>query len=473
MAEIKFGTDGWRAVIGKDFTFENVKIVMQAISDHINTTKKKDNKPYHMVIGYDTRFLSEDFAATAAEVLCGNGIKTLLSKTDIPTPAACLAIKNRKLDGGIIITASHNPHIYNGIKYRGAFAGPVDPEITKEVEGYLGKNEPKTISLEEAETKELLETEDLTKDHVSFLRQYVDLALLKKSSMKVIIDVMNGSGSGLLEKVLRDTKMSITTINGERNPYFRGRNPEPIASNLEELLKAAKKSDYDVGLAIDGDADRIGAVDEGGNFVSCHKIISLILLHFIEDRKMTGSVVKTVSGTSLITKIAKKYKLKLHETPVGFKYICKVMREEDVLIGGEESGGIGFKNYVPEKDGLLSGLLLLEMMAYRKKGLQEILKDIEKEYGMFFTDRIDTEYPEEKKKKLVPTLKTSPPKKLLDKKVIDINTSDGIKFICEDESWLLFRLSGTEPILRIYAEASSKKKLDSLLEEGKKISINI
>lgn len=473
MAEIKFGTDGWRAIIGKDFTFANVKMVAQAMSDYINKKNQKPEINNQIVIGYDTRFLSEEFASAAAEVLCGNGIKVLLSGTNVSTPAACLAIKNRGLAGGIIITASHNPATYNGMKYRGDFAGPADPEMLGEIEGYFYKNTPKQISLEDAEQKNLLEIEDLTKAHVSFMRKYVDLNLLKKNSMNVIIDVMNGTGDELLKKVLHDTKINVAIINNERNPYFGGRHPEPIEENLKELISIMKKEKYDIGFATDGDGDRIGAVDEKGSFISSHKIISLILLHFIEDKKMQGSVVKTVSGTSLIKKIAKKYNSKLHETPVGFKHICKIMREEDVLIGGEESGGIGFKNYIPERDGILSALLLMEMMAHRKKGILEILKDVEKEYGKFFTKRLDTKYPEEKKKKIVPTLTKSPPNELLGKKVTDVKTSDGIKFVCEDESWLLFRLSGTEPILRIYAEANTDKGVNSLLSLGKKIAFKI
>ena len=470
MAEIKFGTDGWRAIIGEDYTFDNVRMVVQAISDYLN---KGSGREKEVVIGYDMRFLSEKFASAAAEVLCGNGIKVLLSKDNISTPATCLAIKNRKLDGGIIITASHNPAAYNGIKYRGDFAGPADPEMLKEIEALFRKNKPKLMSQEEAKRKKLLKIEDLTKEHIAFLKQYVDLKLLKKSSMKVVIDVMNGAGEDLLERVLEGTKITINTINSERKPYFRGKNPEPIASNLEGLISIMKKGGYNIGLATDGDADRIGAVDEKGNFISSHKIMSLILLHFIEDRKMKGSVVKTISGTSLLTKIAKKYKLKLHETPVGFKYICKIMREEDVLIGGEESGGIGFKNYIPERDGVLSGLLLMEMMAYRKKSISGILDDIKKEYGDFFTKRLDMKYPEDKKSRLIPALKKSPPDKLLDSKVREVQSFDGIKFICEDESWLLFRLSGTEPILRIYAEANTEKKVDSIIKSAKEMALKI
>lgn len=469
MAEIKFGTDGWRAVIGKDYTFDNVRMVVQAICDHI----LQDTKKAHIVVGYDRRFLSEEFAAAATEVACGNGIKALLSKDCVSTPATCLAIKNKRLTGGIIITASHNPAAYNGIKYRGDFAGPADPEMLKEVEALFYKNKPKTVSLDNAKRQGLLEIDDLTCDHVSFMKKYIKLDLLKDNSMKVAIDVMYGTGAGLLERVLEGTKIKITTIHGERNPYFGGRNPEPIEHNLKELISIMKKGKYDIGLAIDGDADRIGAADEKGNFITSHQIMSLILLHFIEDKKMKGAVVKTISGTSLLTKIANKYKLKLYETPVGFKHICKIMREQDVLIGGEESGGIGFKDYIPERDGVLSGLLLMEMMAYRKKGIHGILKDIEKEYGAFHTERLDMEYPEEKKKRIMPSLQKSPPPDLLGKKVTDIKTFDGIKLVCADESWLLFRLSGTEPILRIYAEAGSKEKVHALINEGRKIALNV
>lgn len=473
MAEIKFGTDGWRAIIGDGYTFANVRMVVQAISDYLKGESRGTKAESRIVIGYDMRFLSEEFAAAAAEVVCANGIKVLLSEGCVSTPTVCLAIKNRALSGGIIITASHNPPSYNGLKYRGDFAGPADPEMLDRVEALFNKNEPGKISLEEARRKGLLETGDLTKDHVSFMRKYVDLKLLKKSSMNVAIDVMNGTGTGILERVLRDTRINIDTINGERNPCFRGKNPEPIDKNLEELISMMKMGKHDIGLATDGDGDRIGAADEDGNFISSHKIMSLLLLHFVEDKKMTGDVVKTVSGTSLLERIAKKHKLRLHETPVGFKHICKIMRHNDVLIGGEESGGIGFKNYIPERDGVLSGLLLMEMMAARKKSISRILKDIEKEYGSFFTKRIDIEYPEEKKRKIMGALKGLPPAELLGKKVTGIKSSDGIKFLCEDDSWLLFRLSGTEPILRIYAEANTDKGVNSLLALGKELALGI
>ncbi len=466
---IKFGTDGWRAIISQDFTFENVRIASQAVADHF---KSKDAV---FVVGYDWRFLSEKYAELAAEVLAGNGIKVLLSDKAVPTPLVSLAIKNKKLSGGLMLTASHNPPYYNGLKIKAPYAGTADEGITKSVEALLAKNPVQSMEFKKGVESGMIVLSDLKKDYMKFAKSYIDLKHLKNAKINVLVDCMHGVGDGYIPEILKGTKIKVTQMRTGRDTLFGGVNPEPIPKNLDASFRAMKdkKAKYDICIVNDGDADRIGAVIPGGKFMGAGQIMALLLLHFIEDRHWKGGVVKTVSNTTLIDLIAKKYNLKLYETPVGFKYICRLMLDEDILIGGEESGGIGVKNYMPERDGMLLGALLVEMMAHRKKGILEILKDVEKEYGSFRYQRIDMDYSDEKKKKLMELLKTNPPKQICAKNVKETKSFDGYKFIMDDNSWLILRLSGTEPILRIYAEASSEKTSKSYLDFGKNLALNI
>lgn len=464
---VKFGTDGWRAVISEDFTFENVRIVSQAIADHFK------GEDVVFALGYDWRFLSEKYAELVAEVLAANGIKALLSDKAVPTPLVSLAIKNKKLSGGIMITASHNPPSYNGVKIKASYAGSADQGITQGVEALLGKNPVKSISVEEGIKSGRIEKIDMKADYMKFVNSYIDKTVLKNAKLKVLVDCMHGVGDGYIKEILSDTKIQITQMRTGRDPLFGGINPEPIPKNLEAVFHEMKKGKYDIAIVNDGDADRIGAVTPKGEFIGAGQIMALLLLHFVEDKKWTGSVVKTITNTTLIERITQKYKMKLHETPVGFKYICRLMLDEDVLIGGEESGGIGVKNYMPERDGILLGILLVEMMAQRKKGILRIMDDVEKEYGSFRYARIDMEYPDDKKKKLMEYLKLNPLKEVLGRPVKELKSYDGYKFIMEDDSWLTLRLSGTEPILRIYAETSTDKLAREYLEYGKQIALKI
>ncbi|MFC1621504.1 phosphoglucomutase/phosphomannomutase family protein [Candidatus Omnitrophota bacterium] len=465
---IKFGTDGWRAIISKEFTFENVKIVSQAIADHF----KGDG--VSLAVGYDRRFLSEEYARLVSEVLAANGIKVLLSDKATPTQFVSFAIKNKKLAGGIVITASHNPPLYNGIKIKAHYASTADEGITKSVESFLGKNEIKSVPLKEAVVSGDVKMVDLKSDYMKFIKSYIDKKTLKKSKLKVLVDCMYGVGDGYIKEILKDTGIQVTQMRTDRDPLFGGVNPEPIPKNLEVVFREMKKGKFDIAIVNDGDADRIAAVTPKGGYMNAGQIMAFLLLHFIEDKKWSGGVVKTVSNTTLIERIAKKYNLKLYETPVGFKYICRLMLDEDILIGGEESGGIGVKGYIPERDGILLGILLIEMMAHRKKGILEIMADVKKEYGSFCYIREDImDYPDEKKKKLMEFLKTTPPRKVLEYPVKETKTCDGYKFIMENNSWLMLRLSGTEPILRIYAEAPSNKAAKDYLEFGKKIALNV
>lgn len=472
MTNIKFGTDGWRAIIGEDFTFENVKLVAQAIADYVKVRRPQSSAPHKIVIGYDTRFMGMEFANTVARILVDNGIMVFISNGPTSTPALSLGIKQNGFEGGIMVTASHNPPHYSGIKYKADYAGPADPEIIKDIENFLGKG-AKWIPTHKGSERALINKIDLNKPHLKFLKSYLNLSALKKLKAKVLVDVMYGAGDHLIEEILKGSACKVRTIHCEANPGFGGTPPEPIERNLKELIALVKKEKCDIGLATDGDVDRIGAVTSDGKFITSSQIISLLITHFVEDKKWTGAVVKTISGSFLIDEIAKALKLKLLETPVGFKHICKLMQTEDVLIGGEESGGIGFKDYVPERDGTLAGALLLEMMAHRKKSIKQILKDIEKRFGKFCQERADITYPDEKKARLFSELKKHPPEALLGRKVVEQKTYDGVKLICEDKSWILFRVSGTEPILRIYCETHSEDSVKKLLDFGKKLAENI
>lgn len=469
MPKIKFGTDGWRAIISEDFTFENVKVVAQAVADYYNNQKKQPR----LVVGYDTRFLSDQYAATISRVLAANNIKVILSDRYLPTPILSFNIKDKKLDGGIMVTASHNPPEFNGIKIKAHYAGSADPSITQEVENRLYQNETKIISKAEALNSGRLEIADLTPNYLKFVRSYLNLSLFKKSKYNILHDVMYGTGNGYVHKILQGTPNKVITFRGEINPLFGGINPEPIPINLQATVKEMRKGKYDLGIVTDGDADRIALVRPDGKIILPGEILCLILLHFIEDKKWSGAVVKTISNTTLINKIAQKYNLKLYETPVGFKYIAQLMLKEDILIGGEESGGIGVKNYIPERDGMLLGLLVLEMMAHRKKSIIKIMSQMEKEFGRFEYLREDVKYPLDKKERLVPFLKKHSPTKLADSPIKEIKDYDGMKFINQRGNWLLFRFSGTEPILRIYVEANTPAQVKEILATGKKLAFSL
>ena len=470
MAEIKLGTDGWRAIISEDFTFENVKIVAQAIADYVNNESEEVHRRKEVVVGYDTRFLSEDYAGTVSCVLAANGAKVILSSLASPTPSVSYAIKDRGLRGGVMITASHNPPKYNGIKYKAYYGGSAGTDIIGKIESYLKKSPVKETTLAKAVSEGIIKIDNIVSRHLSFAKRYVDLKLLRNSRIKVIADSMYGTGNDYIAELLSGGRARVETIHNDKNPYFGGINPEPILPNLNELAARTKKGKFDIGLATDGDADRLGVAAPNGRILTGHKVMTLLLLHLLEDKGLKGEVVQTISGTFLINKICARYGLKMHETPVGFKYICALMTKRDILIGGEETGGISFKDYIPERDGILSGLLILEMMAARKKRLLDILRSIDKEYGTYEYRRVDINYPDDKKGPLMERLKTSPPRDILGKRVVETKDYDGFKFICEDSSWLILRLSGTEPKLRVYAEAATEKKALAILDFGKKLA---
>lgn len=481
MGKIHFGTDGWRAVISEDFTFDNVKIVAQAIADYIKNQKSKVKdqksplyrKKIAAIVGYDTRFLSEKYAELIACVLAANDIKVILTDRPTPTPSVSFSIRHRNLIGGIMVTASHNPARYNGIKYKGYFGGSVSKEVTDILESRLYKSKVKFIDKKDAFKKSLIRIEDIIPIHLKYIKKYVLTNLLKKSRLKVLIDSMNGTGAGYIEGLLKNTSNRVTTINGSRDPYFGGRSPEPNEVQLSSTSGIVKKGNYDLAIVTDGDADRLGVILPNGKVISGHKVMTLLLLHLLEDRKLKGGVVQTICGTALIDKICKRYSLRIFETAVGFKYIAEIFNKEDILVGGEETGGVAFKGWLPERDGILSGLLILEMMVYRKKPLEDILKSIDKFYGSYEYRRFDVRFPQHKKNKLLLVLRDKPFGSILGKRIVNVKSYDGFKFIREDGSWLMLRPSGTEPKLRIYSEAHSEKEAVGLIEFGKRFASKI
>ncbi|MBF0493729.1 MAG: phosphoglucomutase/phosphomannomutase family protein [Candidatus Omnitrophica bacterium] len=473
MGKIKFGTDGWRAIIADDFTFENVGIAAQAVADFINSQKGRIYRQKKVVVGYDTRFLSDKFAEKVSSVLAANGINVILSDEPCPTPSVSFYIKKFKLTGGIMITASHNPAAYNGLKYKGYFGGSAGSDIIDAIEKKLYKGKVRELPFEECVKTKIIKRTDIITTQISFIRKYADMKVLKKAKIRVLVDSMNGTGGTHLKEVLAGSGVKLKFINAEINPSFKGRAPEPNEKHLGDFALAVKRGKYDLGEATDGDADRLGIVDEKGTVLTGHKLMALLLLHLLENRKMRGGVIQTICGTGLITKMCKEYGVKQYETPVGFKYICELMTTKDILLGGEETGGIGFKNYIPERDGFLSALLIMELMVSMKKPLSGIVDWMNNKYGNYVYERLDVLFPADKRGMIMGGLKKTPLKEVLGNKVVSVNTSDGYKYICENGSWLLVRFSGTEPKLRIYSETSSKETSLKYLDFGKKFAFGM
>lgn len=453
---IKFGTDGWRARIAEEFTFSNVEEAAKAFSCFVGPTEKP------VVIGFDNRFLSEEFARTSAEIISKAGIDVLLAQSSCPTPAVSFHVKKNSSPAGIMITASHNPYNWNGFKVKGNYGGSATPKITKQIESLLGKDIPATSK------QGNIKLFDPKEHYLKAVSSMVDLDLIKGSKIKVIINCLFGSGIGYLKEVL-SARIDIQEMNDHRDAFFSGVNPEPIAPNMKDLIEKCKKEKI-VGLALDGDADRVGAVGSDGTFINTHQIFALLLYHLVKNKKMSGSVVKTFNVTHLIDEMCAKYGLKLHTRPIGFKNVAELMLKEDVMMGGEESGGYGIKGHLPERDGILCNLLLIELMACEKKPLEKILDDICKQFHRYYYDRYDAHLDDEKKNAVINGLKNNAPKHMAGLTVKEIQDMDGIKLLFDDGSWVLFRASGTEPLLRIYCEATSKEKMDLVLKEAVKLS---
>ncbi|HEY1013595.1 MAG TPA: phosphoglucomutase/phosphomannomutase family protein [Herpetosiphonaceae bacterium] len=471
---IHFGTDGWRAVISEEFTFENVRLVAQAIAEQIAADTPAGATP-SAVVGFDTRFLSDRYAITVANVLAANGLAVYLSKADCPTPALSFAVKALGAGGGVMITASHNPPRYNGIKFKAAFGGSALPATMKQIEGRLAELQASGRAPLHAEPVWQEGVEPNAGDVVRFdplpaylqhLRTLIDFAAIANSGLRVAVDPMYGAGRGYIARWLRELGVMVAEVHGEMNPGFGGLHPEPIGRNLKALAGLIAEGSYDLGIATDGDADRIGAMDGRGQFVSPHQIIALALCHLVERKGKRGLVVKTISTTQLVNRVAERFELRVEETPVGFNHICDWMLAEPVLIGGEESGGISILGHIPEGDGILMGLLLLEIVAVAGKPLHALIDDLQREHGPFFYDRIDQRVRPFRKADLVARLRAEAPPAINGVALRSINDRDGVKYLMADGSWLLIRPSGTEPVLRIYAEAHSPEAVAALLSEG-------
>ena len=461
---IKFGTDGWRGLIADDFTFENVRRVAAAIASYV---LKYENAKGGVVVGYDTRFLSAQVARVASEIIAGAGIPVKLANDYTPTPAVSYAVKQHGAAGGVMITSSHNPWNWNGVKFKANFGGSATPAIMKRIEEEMAAGaEPKG-------SKAAIEEVDLKKDYVAAVCAFADMNLIAKTKFKFAVDAMYGSGRGVLPGIFAERGVQYVAIRQELNPLFPGINPEPIQPHIAMLQETVVREKCDAGLATDGDADRIGAVAEEGSFVDAHKIFSVLLYWLLERKKWPGDIVRAFNTTKMLDRIAKKYGRTLHETPIGFKYVADLMMEREIMMGGEESGGIGYSRFLPERDGVLNSLLLANAMAEQGKPLGQLVADLQKEFGPHYYGRSDLHIPEDVKQNAIQRARADTTQSLGNYRVLRKEQMDGVKFFLDAptngngaEAWVLFRASGTEPLLRLYTEASSPELVKELLGVG-------
>src|SRR5579864_7016866 len=462
--EIKFGTDGWRGIIADDFTFDNVRRVAAAIASYV---LKYENPKHGVIVGYDARFASPRAAQVVAEVISVAGIPVKLANDYTPTPAVSYAVKQNGAAGGVMITSSHNPWNWNGVKFKGNFGGSATPAIMKRIEEELGAGAMPQGA------KAAVEEVDLKKAYIAAVCRFADMDLIGKAKFKVAVDSMYGSGRGVLAGIFRDRGVQHVTIRQEVNPLFPGINPEPIEPHIALLQQTVVHEKCDAGLATDGDADRIGAVAEDGSFVDSHKIFCVLLHWLLERKKWPGEVVRAFNTTRMIDRIAAKYGRKLHETCIGFKYVADLMMEREILMGGEESGGIGYSRFLPERDGVLNSLLLANAMAEEGKPLGQLVAELQREFGPHYYGRSDLHIPEDIKQGAIQRASAEETRALGRYKVLKKERMDGVKFFLDAptngngaEAWVLFRASGTEPLLRLYTEASSPELVRELLQTG-------
>jgi alpha-D-glucose phosphate-specific phosphoglucomutase len=466
--KIRFGTSGWRGVIADDFTVARVKAVTQAIADHLVAQGLKDKG---VVVGYDTRFMSQRFAQEAVRVFAANGIRSYLSNRDVPTPAVSYEIIRRKAAGGINFTASHNPPEYNGLKFSPSWGGPALPETTKDIEtranALIDRNSVPSMPLSEAKQKGMVEDADLRRFYLDDLRKKIDFDPIRKAKLKIAVDVLYGTGRDYLDCLLRDAGCSVSVVHGHRDALFGGRSPEPSEENLSELADVVKKGRFDVGLAVDGDADRFGVVDSDGTFVNPNQVLALLLDYLCRTRGWKGGAARSIATSHLIDAVAKKHGVEVYETGVGFKFIGDLLVQGKIIFGGEESAGLTMKDHVPEKDGILAALLVAEMVSSERKSIREMLKRLYKEVGTVLNERINIHITEANRAGLNARL-SQPLSELGDLRVKGKKTTaDGTKYMLEDDSWVLMRASGTEPVVRVYVESGSEEKVKDLIQAGK------
>ena len=458
---IKFGTDGWRAVIAEDFTFSNLERAAQATADTWSSLQPAGTGKL-VIIGYDRRFLSDQFARRVAEIFTANGFQAVLSTCPVPTPSVSYAVKQRKAAGGVMITASHNPPIFNGYKIKAHYGGSAEASLCQEVEKRVGQSPVPAINGDSSK----IHLEDLRPAHFQAIKKLVDFKSIAKSKLRFAHEALFGVGAGCFDQLLRGTSCRVTTLDGEHDPNFGGINPEPIAANYIRSAAWLRRNPHDLCLVTDGDADRVGGMDGRGNPLTTHQIICLLLHHFIVNRKARGRVIKALTTTSMVDKMCQYYGLELVETGVGFKYICAEMLKGNVLLGFEESGGIGFPDLMPERDGIASGMMLLELLAKERVSINKLLQRLEKQFGPHHYARLDTHFPLEKRAALMEYCKFHPPAKLAGSPLAQVKSYDGVKFSAQSGAWLMLRGSGTEPVLRIYAEAKSGAAAQKLIREG-------
>jgi len=468
---IKFGTDGWRGIIAQDFTFDNVRICAQGVADYL---KQANLASRGLIIGYDTRFASEHFASAAAEVIAGNRIKVYLCPKATPVPVISFGVLTKRAGGAIVITASHNPAMWNGFKYKSEYASSAPPEVIAELEKHishtLATGKINQTPLAQALEQDFVEYLDLAPVYLAQVAKLVDLKKLRQTKLKVVIDPMYGAGAGYFKTLLDDGALESVEINGERNPSFPGIQPEPVAANLAKLSATVKQQGASIGLATDGDADRIGIIDENGEFLTQLQMFALLCLYLLEIRGERGPIVKTITTTSMVDRLGKIYDVPVYETPVGFKYVAPIMVAQKALIGGEESGGYGFRGHIPERDAILAGLYFLDFVVKTGKTPSELLEYLYSKVGPHYYKRIDIEFPAEERQAINKRIRDNFPDTIDGVKVVKIDTTDGFRFILADTTWLLIRFSGTEPVLRIYTESDSLTRVERLLELGKKLA---
>lgn len=467
--KIVFGTDGWRGSIAEDYTFANVRRCSQGFADYM---LKHGKKGQWVVIGYDKRFLSEFFAQAAAEVLAANGLNVHLTDTATPTPVIAFAVVDKKAAGAINITASHNPPVDNGFKVRNEFGGAIDPEGLIEIESLIpsSNDQVKRLSFSEALKLGKVNVFDASENYITHIKQLIDIEPIKNAGLTIIVDAMWGNGAGWFTRLLAGSKTRVIEIHNFRNPIFpEMKRPEPIQPNIDVGLQTTVDQKGDVLLITDGDADRVGVGDENGVFINQLQVYALLAYYLLEVRKERGPIVKTLSTTSMLEKLGRLYNVPVYETGVGFKYVAPKMLETDAMIGGEESGGYAFRGNVPERDGILAGLYVLDFMVKLNKKPSQLLAMLFEKVGAHYYDRIDTPFTGDRKTREQMILDANP-KMIGGLKVTGLNTLDGYKFCLEDGGWLLIRFSGTEPIMRVYCETTHPENVQAIIKDGQKIA---
>lgn len=469
MRHVTFGTSGWRAILGEDFTFQNVRIVSQAI---VNILKQEKIGHQGLIIGYDSRFLGERFARTAAEVFAGHGISVSLCDRDTPTPTISYHVLQHNLAGGLTISASHNPPEYNGIKFTPKWGGPALPETIRAIEQRLvhlrhGEH-VKWLPWEKAERTRIVQQFDPCPEYLAALEKHIDVDAIRRANLRVVMDPLYGTSRGYLDAFLRNAGAKMAVLHYWRDPYFGGIRPEPTRETTAELQETVKQGNAHIGLATDGDADRFGVVDRDGSFIDANIVLALLVDYLATTRRWTGDVGRSVATTHLIDRVAQGHGLGVRETPVGFKYLAELLAKEEIWMGGEESAGLSIQGHVPDKDGILACLLVTEMIARTGKTLRELTEALFSRVGAVFASRVDHTITETMPENLL-KVQESPPARLAGKSIQQVNTLDGCKIVLEDGSWFLFRPSGTEPLVRCYAEASTPQELEELMAAGQQL----